>query len=186
MKKKVLFVSHCMTNIASKVISNKLLKDDTADIERKKFIMKAIEEDVCIIQLPCPEFTMYGSSRWGHVKNQFDNPFFREHCEKILAPIITQMKEYCHETDKFQVLGIIGIEGSPSCGVSRTCKGEKWKGEFSGHKNLSESLATICEAKEAGVLFEVLEEMLSREGIDLEIQGFNKLDTSNIYALLEK
>lgn len=186
MKKKILFVSHCMVNIASKVISNRALKDDTADIERKKFILNAIENDVCLVQLPCPEFTMYGSSRWGHVKDQFDNPFFRDHCKKILEPIIIQMKEYCNETDKFEVLGIVGIEGSPSCGVSRTCRGDKWKGEFSGHENLTESLNTIHEAKEPGVLFDVLKEMLEHEGIDIVIEGFSKLDTSNIYELLKK
>lgn len=183
MKKKILFVSHCMMNIASKVISNKALKDDTADIERKKIICSAIEEDVCLVQLPCPEFTLYGSNRWGHVKEQFDNPFFRNHCKKILEPIIVQMKEYINETEKFEVLGIVGIEGSPSCGVTRTCKGSKWKGEFSGHKNLTESLNTICEAKEPGVLIEVLKEMLKKEGINVEIEGFNKLDNSNIYKL---
>lgn len=184
MKKKILFVSHCMINIASKVINNREIVDDTSDIERKKFIINAIDKDICVIQLPCPEFTLYGSDRWGHVKEQFDNPFFREHCRNILKPIIIQLKEYYDETDKFEVLGVVGIEGSPSCGVKRTCKGD-WKGEFSGNKNLSATLATIHEAQEPGVLMEVLQEMLEDEGMNLKFEGFSKLDTTNIYNLIK-
>lgn len=185
MKKRILFVSHCMMNISSKVISNKEIEDNTADIERKKYIINAIDKDICLIQLPCPEFTLYGSSRWGHVKEQFDNPFFRDHCKKILEPVILQMKEYYKENDKFEVLGIIGIDGSPSCGVSRTCRGE-WEGELLSHKDLYSSLNTIHYSKESGVMMEVLMAMLANEGIDIEVEGFNKLDTSNIYKLLEE
>lgn len=56
--------------------------------------MKAVEQGIQLVQLPCPEFTLYGPKRWGHTREQFDNPFFREHCRKILSPVLTQMKAY--------------------------------------------------------------------------------------------
>ncbi|MDY4765847.1 MAG: hypothetical protein SO250_17765 [Enterocloster clostridioformis] len=61
---------------------------------RQEFVMKAVEQGIQLVQLPCPEFTLYGPKRWGHTREQFDNPFFREHCRKILSPVLTQMKAY--------------------------------------------------------------------------------------------
>ena len=61
---------------------------------RQEFVMKAVEQGIQLVQLPCPEFTLYGPKRWVHTREQFDNPFFREHCRKILSPVLTQMKAY--------------------------------------------------------------------------------------------
>ena len=115
--KKIIFVSHCILNTASKVVLYNQTDMDAEENLRKKFMHKAIDQEVQIIQLPCPEFTLYGPKRWGHVSNQFDNTFFRDHCRKILAPCIQQLKEYLANEDWFEVLGIVGVDGSPSCGV---------------------------------------------------------------------
>ena len=119
--KKIIFVSHCILNTASKVVLYNQTDMDAEENLRKKFMHKAIDQEVQIIQLPCPEFTLYGPKRWGHVSNQFDNTFFRDHCRKILAPCIQQLKEYLANEDWFEVLGIVGVDGSPSCGVDYTC-----------------------------------------------------------------
>lgn len=162
--KKIVFVSHCILNIASKVIM--YTPDDMAAEEdlRKKFMHLAIDNDIQLIQLPCPEYTMYGADRWGHVSNQFDNIFFRKHCRNVLEPIIDQLKEYLAHEDRFEVLGFVGIDGSPSCGVDYTCKGD-WYGSFEGRENLQETLATACLAEGPGVLMAVLKEMLEEEGL---------------------
>lgn len=91
--KKIIFVSHCILNTASKVVLYNQTDMDAEENLRKKFMHKAIDQEVQIIQLPCPEFTLYGPKRWGHVSNQFDNTFFRDHCRKILAPCIQQLKD---------------------------------------------------------------------------------------------
>lgn len=165
-KKKVVILSHCVLNTASKVIY--YAKEDITEeeIARKNFLYEAIKEDIHFLQLPCPEFIMYGSNRWGHTKDQFNNPFYRDSSRKMLGPIILQIKEYINETDKFQVLGIIGIDGSPSCGVNITCCG-KWGGEFSGLDDINEVLQRVNVRKEKGVFMEVLEEMLQENGINL-------------------
>ena len=92
--KKILFVSHCILNTASKVVLYNQADIDAEEDLRVRFLTKAVQNGVQLVQLPCPEFTLYGSQRWGHVSNQFDNIFFRNHCRKILQPIIDQMKEY--------------------------------------------------------------------------------------------
>lgn len=162
--KKIVFVSHCILNIASKVVMYNQEEMDAEETLRKKFIHLAIDNDIQLIQLPCPEYTMYGAKRWGHVSDQFDNIFFRKHCRKVLEPIIDQLKEYLANEDRFEVLGFIGVDGSPSCGVDYTCRGE-WYGSFESRSNLSETLATARFTPGSGVLMSVLKEMLNEEGV---------------------
>lgn len=169
-KKKIAFVSHCVLKTASKVVYYNRKDITEEEVDRKNFLYKAIKEDIHFIQLPCPEFNMYGSNRWGHTKDQFDNPFFKENCKKMLEPIILQMKEYINETDKFEVIGIIGIDGSPSCGVNITCCG-KWGGEFSGLDDINEVIEGVHIKSEKGVFMEVLEEMMKENEIHLPMVG---------------
>ena len=107
--KKIIFVSHCILNTASKVVLYNQEEIDAEENLRIKFLNKAISNGIQIIQLPCPEFTLYGAKRWGHVSNQFDNTFFRKHCRKILEPIIDQLKEYLENEDFFEVLALLEL-----------------------------------------------------------------------------
>ncbi|MDC7236646.1 MAG: hypothetical protein PQJ45_02600, partial [Sphaerochaetaceae bacterium] len=120
---------------------------------------------VQIIQLPCPEFTLYGAKRWGHVSNQFNNVFFKNHCRKILEPIIEQIQEYLDNPQMFKLLGIVGIDGSPSCGVDYTCYGN-WYGSFEDREDLDQTLASCKFDKGNGVFIEVLRNMLSENKLD--------------------
>lgn len=162
--KKIVFVSHCLLNIASKVVMYNQEEMDAEEALRKKFMHLAIDNDIQLIQLPCPEYTLYGAKRWGHVSDQFDNIFFRKHCRKVLEPIIDQLKEYLANEDFFEVLGVVGIDGSPSCGVDYTCRGN-WYGSFESRTNLEETLASATLEKGPGVLMAVLKEMLEEEGL---------------------
>ncbi|MGV8980804.1 CD3072 family TudS-related putative desulfidase [Clostridium sp.] len=169
-RKKIVFVSHCVLNTASKVVYYNKQDITEEEVDRKNFLCKAIKGDIHFIQLPCPEFNMYGSNRWGHTKDQFDNPFFRDNCRKILEPILLQMKEYISEAEKFEVLGIVGIDGSPSCGVNITCCGDLG-GEFSGLDDINEVIDRVHVKSEKGVFMEVLEEMMMVNAIHLPMLG---------------
>ena len=182
---KILFVSHCLLNTASKV-QRPEEQGEKEDSLRKEFLYRALEQNVQIIQLPCPEFTLYGASRWGHVKEQFDNTFFRDHCRHILAPFIQQMRAYLQprEQHKFRVLGIVGINGSPSCGVDFTCSAP-WGGEFSGRSNITEVLGQVTCIPEHGVLMDVLCQMMQAEGISLPLVGLDARNPQPLFDLLE-
>lgn len=173
--KKIIFVSHCILNTASKVVMYNQEEIDSEEMLRKQFLKKAIDNDIHIVQLPCPEFTLYGANRWGHVSNQFDNVFFRTHCRKILLPVIEQLKEYLAHQDRFEILGIIGIDGSPSCGVDYTCVAD-WYGAFESRPHLQETLSQCRLEKKPGILMEVLMEMLKEEGID------DKVNLTSLFA----
>jgi len=163
--KEILVVSHCILNNASKVASDIELVEETRD--RDKFMKYVIKHNIQLLQLPCPEFIMYGSKRWGHVKDQFEHPFFRKQCEIMLDPILLQLKEYAAYPDQYSLSGIIAIGGSPSCGYRLTCKAN-WGGEFD-HKELTNKLNSICMVNEAGVFMEQLEKMVKGEHLQIPI-----------------
>lgn len=173
--KKIIFVSHCILNTASKVVLYNQEEINAEEALRIKFLDKALKNNVQIIQLPCPEFTLYGAKRWGHVSNQFDNVFFRKHCRKILQPIIDQMKEYLQNEDSFEILGVVGIDGSPSCGVDYTCIGN-WFGSFEGRTNLDETLNSAKLVKGSGILMDELKTLLTEQGL------IDKIKISSLYA----
>ena len=183
-QQKIIFISHCILNTASKVVRSVPVCKTAEEQVRKAFLSAAIQKEIQFIQLPCPEFTLYGAKRWGHTKEQFDNPFFREHCRVILTPILLQMKAYLQCPEQFRVLGVIGVEGSPSCGVSMTCSGE-WGGEFSHRENLAQTLASVHTASAPGVLMDVLMQMMRENGISLPVVGLNPHAPQAIYDLLE-
>lgn len=167
----IVFVSHCVTNTASKVYY-KEDKPSSEELARIKFIKECLENNIQLIQLPCPEFIMYGSERWGHSRYQFDNPIFKENCMQILDPYILQLKIYLNNKEKFKVLGIVGIEGSPSCGVTISFDG-KWGGEFSGINSLNDILDAGKISNKKGILMEVLEDLLIENNINIPIVGLN-------------
>ncbi len=166
--KKIVFVSHCILNTASKVVLYDQKEIDAEEALRKKFMRQIIENDIMVIQLPCPEFTLYGAKRWGHVSDQFNNIFFRNHCRKILTPILDQLEEYLANEDMFKVLGFVGVDGSPSCGVDYTCRGN-WYGSFGCRTNLDETLADCRLEKGSGVFMDVLQKMLTERSLDQKV-----------------
>lgn len=168
--KRILLVSHCVLNTASKL---KTYDEKSASEEeglRKEIVKAAIDCDVQLLQLPCPEFLQYGSNRWGHTQNQFDNVFFRQRCRELLEPIVMQLMEYRSNPKEFEVIGVLGIDGSPSCGVKYTCKGD-WGGEFGGRREVQKALDSCTLQSGQGVLMMVLEEMLHEKGISLKMEG---------------
>lgn len=171
---KILVVSHCILNTASKVVSynQEEIREETAN--REKLLNYVFKNNIQLFQLPCPEFLMYGSSRWGHVKDQFNHSFFRKQCRDMLQPVILQLCEYAAHPERFQVMAIVAINGSPSCGYNLTCKGD-WGGEFAGCPNFDKKISSLSMAKESGVFMEELITMLKAEHLDIPIKDLVEL-----------
>ena len=161
---KIIFTAHCLLNTASKVVLFQEGEMAAEEALRRRFLSEAIARGVQLVQLPCPEFTLYGARRWGHVSDQFDNPFFRDHCRRLLSPFLLQLREYLRFPERFLVVGIVGIDGSPSCGVDSTSRGE-WHGSFGGRQDLGEVLATARLAAGRGVFMDEVGRMLAEEGL---------------------
>lgn len=172
-KNKVVFVCHCILNVASKVTYYEKKYVTEEELNRREFIKLALEKNIGIVQLLCPEFNIYGANRWGHTKNQFNNPFFKDNSRRLIGSYMLQMEEYLNVDDKFEVLGIVGIDGSPSCGVNFTCGG-KWDGEMSSRTNLKEVIGGAHRVAEKGVFMEVMDSMMKKQGITLPMMSIRE------------
>jgi len=85
-----------------------------------------LKEGVGIIQLPCPETSYFGLRRFWAVREQLNNPGFNEYCKRLSQKIRNIVSEYLR--NDYDVIGVIGIKGSPSCGVTESGSSEDWIG----------------------------------------------------------
>jgi hypothetical protein len=58
---------------------------------------------------------------------------FRRHCQELARRVLDEIEDYLR--NGYEVLGFIMIDGSPSCGLARTCEpaagSPPWGGELS-------------------------------------------------------
>jgi predicted secreted protein len=111
-KKRILLVSHCILN-QNTVIENEA-RAEGAILSATEWAMK---EGFGIVQLPCPEFTYLGLNRPSMTYEQYNTPEYRQHCREILAPVLSQAKEYLE--NGYEMTGLLGIKSSPSCDPTR-------------------------------------------------------------------
>ena len=164
---KILIVSHCILNKASKVEQNEADLAEEYEL-RDRLLSEIQKQDIQLLQLPCPEFVMYGSRRWGHVKEQFDHPFYRDTCRKLFGPVLGQLEAYAGDPERFEVLGIVSVEGSPSCGRSLTCSGN-WGGELSDLEETEKRVRGLKMIQAPGVFMEVIQGMLAEAELQVPI-----------------
>lgn len=165
--KKMVLVSHCLLNVNAKV--HGIATVPAASI---KLITSILEAGYGIIQLPCVEQSVCGIRRWGQVKEQLDYPHFRESCRKQLTPILHQVKDFIN--NGYEIAAVIGLDGSPSCGVNFTCSGN-WSGEMDEVYGMSEKIKTLRELSEPGVMMEVFKEILEEQHINLKFIAVNEI-----------
>ncbi|MCC0732442.1 CD3072 family TudS-related putative desulfidase [Clostridioides sp. ZZV14-6048] len=165
--REIVVVCHCILNCNSKV-------EDLSEFKGAQSItIDLINNGYGIIQLPCPEMILYGINRWGHVKEQFDNLFFREQCRQMLIPYIRQFDEYLK--NNYNIKSIIAIDGSPSCGYNKTCSSKNWFGELSGCKDLMNKINDVQMVEEKGIFIDELEQLLNEYNLEIPIVGFDEL-----------
>lgn len=157
--KKIAIISHCIIN------QNSVVKGEYKDINIFfPFIKKLFEDNIGILQLPCPETECYGLRRWGHVKEQFDNCGYRKYLEKIVNSFVDIIKEYIN--NGYEIVGIYGIAGSPSCGVNLTCSAN-WEGEISLYKDKEDIVSRVKMINESGIFMEIFKSVLDKNKINI-------------------
>ena len=98
----------------------------------KPIMQLLIDNDINIVQMPCTEATFKNSLvREPKGLSKYNTDEFNEHCQKKADKVINDIKSIINSG--YEVIGILGIEQSPSCCVNYiyTNKGnEKRKGIF--------------------------------------------------------
>lgn len=109
--KRVVLTSHCILNQNTVVYPLARAKGAYKDI-----IVELLNSDIGIHQLPCPEYRYLGLKREPMSKEQYDNKEFRTINRNIAKDTINVVKEYINSG--YEVLGIIGINESPTCSIN--------------------------------------------------------------------
>lgn len=159
--KKIVLVSHCILNINSKVEGLATSKACVREV-----IDYLYDNDYGIIQLQCPELTCMGIKRWGQSINQYNNPFYEEHCTKLAEDVIKSVRNYI--TNGYEVKYVIGIDKSPTCGVNLTCYGN------AGGENLDFDGYETREGQ--GVFMDTLMKENEKYNLGLEFVGIDEED----------
>lgn len=171
--KKIVLVSHCILNQNS-------ISDGTADYPgtNKSILKLLMEADVGIIQMPCPELLCLGLDRGDvcggerdvvventRIRHQLENGRAIEIMHNLVNQIIFQIKEYMK--NGFSILGVIGINRSPSCGIDTTSKNDQ---EVSGE----------------GVFIELLKHELAKNDIQIDMIGIKALDSNEAALSIQR
>ncbi len=173
------------------VIAHCFLNQNTKPHQRARYpgivtpVLAAVQEaGFALMQLPCPEISFAGMKRWSQVIEQYDTPKYREHCRILAGQSVDQIDHFLRD-DSFTLV-IIGLEGSPSCGVQFTGSSDKWQGypgdaEFDGKYPVKKGVGLFVHAlqeeiKQRGLLIPPI------LGVGLDMYG---IDLSQIEAQLK-
>lgn len=161
--RQVVFVAHCVLNQNAKI--DRCARYPGAMRELVEYL---VESGLGIVQMPCPELHCLGLDRQADarveatVESEDTRVALRMRdgattsvCNRLAEDVAYQVREY--RRNGFAVAGIIGINGSPTCGA-----------ETNWYENR--------EAPGPGVFIRALEERLLRDGMLVPIRGVKAAD----------
>lgn len=147
--KKVIFLAHCLLN-------QNAISDGTAVCPAAfgELIQLLLDHEVGIVQMPCPELCCLGLDR-GDVRGA-ERPVVEENTRirrameedgprqkrEALADLVAEQVQEYHKHG-FQVLGIVGANRSPNCGVETTSDFDR---EVEGQGAFMDAIAQRLEA----------------------------------------
>lgn len=155
--RRLLVVCHCLLNANAKVYP--LAGTPGAYLE---VLEPFLREGVGLFQLPCPETAYLGCSRWGMTREQYDHAAFRRACAAMLRPSVDQLRALA--TDGCEMLAVLGMDGSPNCGVFQSCEG--YHGGEPAEPGIHAALPTaVRNVPGAGVFLAILQELLAEASL---------------------
>jgi len=162
---------------------------------RKKFIKKLI--DICYKQMvsidiyACPEYTVAKLPRPSASKGYYER--FKIKIRKIARELVGKIKDY--NSHGIKVLAIVGIEGSPCCGVNTTKYGRVWTkedirrflDEYKIGKDLTEGwYKHTYNDGGSGVFMECLLEELKKNNLHIPIFGFSNKSMQSLLTNIKR
>lgn len=161
--KKIVVISHCILNVNSKVQGLALYPGAVVPL-----ITGYIQKGYGIIQLPCPEMTFIGIQRWGMSQNQYDCANYRRHCRELVTPYVEQIENY--QENGYVIEMIIGVDGSPSCGINLINIG--YKGGMAD--TAAGQVRDLKAVNQRGILMEEMEKLLDEKGIKIRFDSISE------------
>lgn len=192
-KGKVLFVSHCILNTNARYLGGAFRGSCV-----KEIITQAVSNDTSLIQMPCPEQKVWGGIlkpyMWlafdckNTIKHKLLRLFFplfmgytRFRYRQIAETVANEIIDY--EKAGYEVTGILGIDGSPTCGV---LKGMNMKKAFDFYASCSlkslarsdfnETLYAQCLQEQGGIFMNYLKLLLRNKGRNVPFYSHSLID----------
>ena len=156
-KRRVVFVSHCLLN--------QFIRPPEAGrypLVTKELLSLFAENEIGIIQLPCPAMETNGFVKGVLTKESLDTKNYRGYCQRLSENMLNQIEAYLKRD--YNVIGILGVEFSPTCGVHQIENGRK-------------------NTPGKGILIEELEKQMQKKNFQVPIIGIN---LNNVYSSVEK
>jgi len=145
--KEITVAAHCLLNPLTRV---------------KGLVPLPFQPEGPTVQLPCPEALYLGLERWAVTRNQLDVPQFRRFCRTLIEGYADLLEMLAHQGAR---LCIVGVAGSPSCGVVTTSSG--YTGGLPG-------AAEHVRVAGRGVFMEELLAELERRGVAARVEEVGK------------
>ena len=155
-QRRVIFISHCWLNINTRFPEGCAFAGANVPL-----IRTLLDSGLGIIQMPCPEYEVLGLEKvlYGVVIKDEVRAGFR----KYAAIVVKQMQDYL--AMGFDVVGVLGMNPSPSCGVDAA----KGKGTMLGTNR------DISEHQESGIFIDELRSLMAEKGItNVPIMGIRR------------
>lgn len=156
--RKVIFVAHCFLNQNARVNGSGQTPSAIPQIPEL-----LLQRQIGIIQLPCPELGCLGLARRGAIYDQLSSHGNRRYLRDLALDAAYQARQYLRQG--FRVLGVLGINCSPSCGVD--C--HAYNGAKPGK----------------GAFMEELAEVFAGQGLELPLIGVADEDYQAAIPLIE-
>ena len=150
--KKVIFAVHCLLNQNAR--AQTVAKCPGAV---KEFLNYCIKNNYGIIPIDCPQLMFEPLKRDPETKEFYDNKKSREASREVIKKVVKQIKLY--QKNNYQIRGIFGVEGSPTCGAVKTHVRDE-KGES-------------VSVNEPGIFFEELKKALRRNNLEVKIYDWD-------------
>ncbi|PIS30047.1 MAG: hypothetical protein COT41_03800 [Candidatus Portnoybacteria bacterium CG08_land_8_20_14_0_20_40_83] len=194
--KKVIFVSHCILNENTRYLGGAFRKGCIDEV-----VDEIQNQGIGIVQMKCPEQKAWGGIFKKHMwrplgsKNTFLYklkgvllPFFiwntKRIYRKLAKEVVAEIKDYIDSG--FEVVGIVGLAGSPSCGVNTTLDIKKSAEVLANtsiddlDKNkMNESCIKELLTKGKGLFIEALKEKLRKESIKIKFYEHDLISEMN-------
>ena len=164
--KKVIVVAHCILNQDARIDKCGRFPGAMGEVAQA-----LIESDAGILQMPCPELWHLGLDRRRHggleigIREALSEEDGRNACCDLAQRLVYQIKEY--QKHGFEIIGMVGIDGSPACGVDITHYWEKGAGPGTG------------------AFIQMLREEFGKNGIDIDIIGVSDLEMEEAVARIK-
>lgn len=176
--KKIIFTSSCVLNANNKV--RELARYGGSCMP----ILELLNNyGIGVQQMDCPETLYLGINRWSATKNLYDTAGYRRFCRQLAEKQVDYIQSY-YEAD-YEVIAVLWINGSPSCGCEITCFGEDWGGT---PMDMGEDSTFV---PGTGIFVEELTKEFQRRGIrkpcyyGLDLEDTN-IPLENVYQSLKK